>query len=264
MQERRPCPELGGLTLAKWVEREVVDTLTQGRHSLLREAAVELARLPAGEVDLDPLRPDASGSESSGDVQTQVWRSLHVYPRAALMLAALRRLATHKIDMAALIRTPEELFESEKVWIGKVFRERRRCARVKQQQLEILPGKVSDQELCAEEKEGGCGEGGKEEESILEGPEELKEVMEYVVGVILDLDRRIRDGGSTAGFELKIEESDPAPSPAVSGEPENSLLRDLRLNLLALAKRAPLDTIARLPPDLVPEQIRRFVPTLGG
>ena len=41
-----------------------MDTLTQGRHSLLREAAVELARLRAGEVDLDPLRAEASGSLS--------------------------------------------------------------------------------------------------------------------------------------------------------------------------------------------------------
>lgn len=243
----------------------MVDTLTQGRHSLLREAAIELARLPAGEVELDPLPQDPSGLESSGDVRTQVWRSLHVYPRAALTLAALRRLATHKIDMAALIRTPEELFESEKVWVGKVFRERRRCARVKQQQLEMSDG--PDQEMCGaggEKEDDGGGKDGKEEESTLEGPEELKEVMEYAVGVILDLDRRIREGGSAAEFKLKVEESDPAPSPAVSGEPENSLLRDLRLNLLALAKRAPLDTIARLPADLVPEQIRRFVPTLGG
>ena len=245
----------------------MVDTLTQGRHFLLREAAFELTRPPAGEVDLDPLRQDPPELELSGDVRTQVWRSLHVYPRAALTLAALRRLATHKIDMAALIRTPEELFESEKVWVGKVFRERRRCARVKQQQLEVHAGEASDQEICGtgeEKEEGGGCESAKEEESTLEGPEELKEVMEYVVGVILDLDRRVREGGGTAEFKLKVEESDLAPSPAVSGEPEKSLLRDLRLNLLALAKRAPLDTIARLPPDLVPEQIRRFVPTLGG
>ena len=229
VQDRRPCPELGGLTLAKWVEREVVDTLTQGRHSLLREAAAELARLPAGEVDsdLDSLRQDLSGLESSGDVRTQVWRSLHVYPRAALTLAALRRLAMHKIDMAALIRTPEELFESEKVWVGKVFRERRRCARAKQQPLETPAGQVSDQETCGTrgEEEDGRGESGKEEDSTLEGPEELKEVMEYVVGVILDLDRRIREGGGTTGFELKVEDSDSAPGAAL---PEN---RSTKLHL---------------------------------
>ena len=43
---------------------------------------------------------------------------------------------------------------------------------------------------------------------------------------------------------------------------EDAVLRDLRLNLLALAKRAPLDKIARLPADLVPEPIRHIVPTI--
>ena len=46
----------------------------------------------------------------------------------------------------SLIRTPEELFKSEKVWVGKVFRERRKCVHVKQQQLEMPSGEASDQE----------------------------------------------------------------------------------------------------------------------
>lgn len=54
--------------------------------------------------------------------------------------------------------------------------------------------------------------------------------------------------------------STPTAEPGVEEGPE---LRHLRLNLLALAKRAPLDTIAKLPKDLVPEHIRQYVPTLG-
>jgi bromodomain-containing protein 7/9 len=38
---------------------------------------------------------------------------------------------------------------------------------------------------------------------------------------------------------------------------------ELRMNLIALAKRAPLDQIARMPPELVPPHLRRVVPTIG-
>ncbi|KZT05807.1 uncharacterized protein LAESUDRAFT_813318 [Laetiporus sulphureus 93-53] len=47
-----------------------------------------------------------------------------------------------------------------------------------------------------------------------------------------------------------------------SGEEEDPRMRQLRLNLLALAKRAPLDQIAKLPPELVPERLRTVVPTI--
>jgi bromodomain-containing protein 7/9 len=73
----------------------------------------------------------------------------------------------------------------------------------------------------------------------------LSEVLDYVAGVIVELDKRTRVNGNG------VKES------------EDALTRNLRLNLLALAKRAPLDTIARLPMDLVPEHIRHFVPTLA-
>ncbi|THH15407.1 hypothetical protein EW146_g5058 [Bondarzewia mesenterica] len=39
--------------------------------------------------------------------------------------------------------------------------------------------------------------------------------------------------------------------------------KELRLILIALAKRAPLDQIARMPAELVPAHLRRVVPTIG-
>lgn len=45
------------------------------------------------------------------------------------------------------------------------------------------------------------------------------------------------------------------------GDLEEPLTKRIRLNLLALAKRAPLDKIAPLPAELVPESIRGMVPT---
>ncbi|KAJ7054923.1 hypothetical protein C8F01DRAFT_1063417 [Mycena amicta] len=50
--------------------------------------------------------------------------------------------------------------------------------------------------------------------------------------------------------------------PDEGGGGESKTLRNLRLNLLALVRRAPVDTIAMLPPELVREDLRPFIPTL--
>ncbi|KAG7448622.1 uncharacterized protein BT62DRAFT_946189 [Guyanagaster necrorhizus] len=101
---------------------------------------------------------------------------------------------SEKIDMEALIRRPEELFESEEAWQGKMFVKR---------------------------------------EQVLETSKELGVVLEYVAGKLKDL-------------------------AAVGGErtDDDEEMKNLRMNLLALAKRAPLDSIASLPTELIPEHIR--------
>jgi len=48
-----------------------------------------------------------------------------------------------------------------------------------------------------------------------------------------------------------------------NAEKERELETELRMNLIALAKRAPLDQIARMPPELVPPHLRHVVPTIG-
>lgn len=101
---------------------------------------------------------------------------------------------SEKIDMEALIKRPEELFESEEVWHGKVFVKR---------------------------------------EQVLETTEELGAVLEYVAGKLKDL---------AAAGEKRTDDDEE--------------MKNLRMNLLALAKRAPLDSIATLPTELIPEHIR--------
>ena len=54
-------------------------------------------------------------------------------------------------------------------------------------------------------------------------------------------------------------ESDHPPE----GEGRGDLETELRMNLIALAKRAPLDQIARMPSELVPPHLRHVVPTIG-
>ena len=44
---------------------------------------------------------------------------------------------------------------------------------------------------------------------------------------------------------------------------EQDLETELRMNLIALAKRAPLDQIAKIPQELVPPHLRHVIPTIG-
>lgn len=83
------------------------------------------------------------------------------------------------------------------------------------------------------------------------GPPEMNVVLDYVADAICHLQAE-RDGLVKVEADVGMDE----------GTGESAVVRNLRLNLLALVKRAPLDTIARLPVDLVPEHIRQFVPTL--
>jgi bromodomain-containing protein 7 len=273
------------MPLPKWVEENIVDLLTERRHSLLRESA--LAMLSPS----DAFRRQVD--EHRSHVFTQVSNSLHIYPAATIALAALLQIRTHKIDMASLINTSEELFLSEEEWAGKAFREGRKLygeanedavVQVMEHEVEEPEKTWMDIDASVQGAVGRSGDTGYE----MESPEELDEVLDYVAGVIISLDRRIREGRHLSTPGLTIERSpsifgssskpelgattDAGVKAEINGtdvgamgeQPvEDPILRNLRLNLLALAKRAPLDTIARLPKDLVPEHIRQFVPTLG-
>ncbi|TFK21682.1 hypothetical protein FA15DRAFT_597404 [Coprinopsis marcescibilis] len=237
-----------GMPLATWVEKNVVDLLTGGRHSLIREAAQVLHSKNCKNFEgqglsngLDIVKPG---------VLQQVAKSLNLYPLANAALAALISINMHKIDMGALIKTPQELFLSEEEWYGKDLKERHRkkkgAATVKDEDaMDVEDGTL----LTPQQQEA---------DYELEGPEELKEVLDYSAAVILDLNRR----RSTTKSE-QVSPTALVETVSADRDPEDPVMRNLRLNLLALAKRAPLDTIARLPKDLVPEHIRQYVPTLG-
>ncbi|KAF8811316.1 hypothetical protein BYT27DRAFT_7253025 [Phlegmacium glaucopus] len=282
-----------GTSLAKWVEVNLVDPLTQGRHSLIRETALELARLRNGVIAGPSLPPSSSPKQSSlhlsptlstdprtGTIPTQVLASLHFYPSLLLALSSLVHIRVQKIDMGSLIRTPDELFVSEEEWFGKGIKERRAKGKAggakgdgtkndgEEDKMDVdIDGSaktatsvgvdnkvILTKAVKEEEEEEAAPAKPRLTEYEVEGPEELNEVLDYVAGVIVELDRRNRVNGN--GVKRDLDSTD-------SSESEDPLTRNLRLNLLALAKRAPLDTIARLPLDLVPEHIRHFVPTLA-
>ena len=219
-----PEPALG-IPLAEWVEKNVVEPLTGGRHRLIKETA------------------EAKPGDESTPVAKQVTMSRNVYPAASAALSTLRSIGTHKIDMAALIKTPDELFLSEEEWHGKELKEKRKQQGVKAEKVEDA--------MEVEEPEPSLVSATTDE---MEGPEELKEVLDYVAAVIIDINKRNASGDSA--LKKWTEESG-------EEKEEDFVLRNLRLNLLALAKRAPLDTIAMLPKEMVPESIRPYVSNLG-
>ncbi len=282
-----------GTSLRQWVIDCVVDPLTEGRHSLLRETAVELVRQQhhkSGPM-VDPRK---------GTVAGQVAASLHLNPSTLIALSSLLHIRLHKIDMGSLLKTPQELFLSEEEWVGKGLREKKRQRLLGLKRVE----EVSAFPISATTSNGPVGMEVEEPEKTWvgvdmdlskrttngngwlseydpEGPEELNEVLECVADVIVELDRKTRTKGGFSGVGKgglngsatsgsNTDEADKQESVGSAREEntqsvpdEEPALRNLRLNLLALAKRAPLDTIARLPKDLVPAHIRHFVPTVG-
>jgi len=86
----------------------------------------------------------------------------------------------------------------------------------------------------------------------------LKYVMNHAADAIVALDARREAGDLKLKPQVDVKGNEEETAEGI----EDAGLRALRLNLLALAKRAPLDKIQRLPADLVPEHIRQFVPTV--
>ncbi|KAJ2912796.1 hypothetical protein MD484_g7631, partial [Candolleomyces efflorescens] len=253
-----------GCPLAKWVEENVVDVLTDGRHALLKTTADVMN----GKVDLSSL------------AAKQAVTSLHEYPVWSTALFALRSINANKMDMAALINHREELYLSEEEWLGKELRERRA------QEASAANAKVGNKDAMEVDKTVNPTV---KDESQSEGPEELKEVLEYVAAMIVDINRRtIFKIGPPSSYqpnghnlplppppvqgkaakqeeeeEEEEEETDSGAKPiptALQETIEDPLLRNLRLNLLALAKRAPLDTLdLSKAGDKVPEDVRSYL-----
>ncbi|KAF9484626.1 hypothetical protein BDN70DRAFT_872410 [Pholiota conissans] len=314
--EEKSEPSGLGMPLAKWVEENIIDPLTEGRHSLLNETARELAR------QQKTLSQPLTGDPRNGTVAGQVAASLHLYPNTLIALSALLHIRLHKIDMGALIKVPDELFLSEEEWVGKKFKEKRRKEAMAKLEAETTAKRAAENGMQVDEPPKFAGldptalkerlSGRLSSAYEQEGPAELNEVLEYVANAIIELDRKNREKTSSTApngngahtssaladalitgqaqpesVPVKVEDYATSASTPISpdqeqqqqsipadagagagadGAPtvaEDPALRNLRLNLLALAKRAPLDTIARLPKDLVPEHIRHFVPTLG-
>jgi bromodomain-containing protein 7/9 len=178
------------MSVARYVEQHLVDVVTRGRHELLCTTAAYLHS-----VLKEPLAPA---------MEAQMAASLTFRPSVFRLIQALQH---EQLDMAALIRTPDEL---EKAGLGEL--------------------------------------------GIPEGPAVLEQALECAVQALEELDRKVQQNDG-----VKVEEKDAMD---IDGAEEDPVVKKLRLTLLALAKRAPLDKIAPLPAALVPAHIRKIVPTI--
>ncbi|KAJ3891063.1 hypothetical protein GG344DRAFT_48113 [Lentinula edodes] len=213
-----------GAPLLKWVENNVIDPLTGNRHSLLRETARQLST---------SISPHSAQEHKSNDpVSSQISRSLHVYPKVYGIIQLLLQLRTHTIDMGSLIRAPDEIYQSEKEWFGNL---------------------ASGEQVKKEDSMEVDTQASPNTSTTIGTMEQLDRVFSYVGNAITSLDRQRRAQNSVVeATQMKVDDTE-----------EDPVLRNIRLNLLALAKRAPLDTIALLPRDLIPEQIRHVIPALA-
>jgi bromodomain-containing protein 7 len=230
------------MPLAEYVENYIVDTLTDGFHNVLRTTAQHLI-----DPSFTPPLPTT--------IASQVDSAIHTHPSVSHTLTQLKQVTSEAIDMAALIHLPAELFLSESEWAGARWKE----GKVEKADAQALASDESDAQGASEylafaikshqeAQAKATGNSGFAQDE----PGVLQYVLDYVADAIVELEAHRQDGTWQVKAESKGKES-----------VEDARLRELRLNLLALAKRAPLDKIQRLPAELVPEHIRHFVPTVA-
>ncbi|CDO72033.1 hypothetical protein BN946_scf184943.g68 [Trametes cinnabarina] len=319
-----PTYEGLGMPVARWVEENIVDPLTDGRHALLRGAARILNELPPTPPP-EPSTPltsiPAPTTSPSDPIRHQVELSLRTYPAAAKALATLQAISRSQIDLPALIHAADELFRAEDVWAGREYYEKKK--REMDEALARDPEKNAAAYLqwaIEEHREAEAGSGSVSGSSVapasatvmVEDEGTLEYALQYAAdeivrlareraepktesaaangadkGVVEDVDEDVimktEDGDAIPAPEgIEPSSSPPSNLPSAStsegtpasadktftnddrgedGSSEDPAMRKLRLNLLALAKRAPLDQIMKLPPELVPAHLRHIVPT---
>jgi len=250
-----PAPPALGIPLAQYVSQNIFDPLTSGRHGILTAISHYLDS------------PETPLPESISSIFS---RSLAVTRE----LADLRRTLREKLDMRALIRQAEELVKVEEMWTGKAYLEEKRREREREREPE---GNAAEylQYAIQKHQEGLA----RPADDIQEDGEMLQYVLEIAANAIEEEARKRRIAGlgmkhSAAGEEAQLVQhasgaeneqqaggGADSSAMAMAKDEEGAAMKELRLNLLALAKRAPLDQICALPVDLVPVHLRSIVPT---
>ena len=187
--------------LESWVENNIVNTITEGRHRLVQKIVHQLA----AESD-EPLDPSAS------DISEDIRRSLDVYPQLGDLIAAL----SSQIDIQNLVNRPLELSQAEFEWSGAAFKQARRQQREASGTLTI----DNPMSTLVAPSQGAPNDTDKDDREVLD------HALEYSRQRLLQL--------------MPSDPTKGAQAPAV----EDPLTRDLRMNLLALSKRVPLQLLS--------------------
>jgi len=191
-----------GFPLEDWVEGNIVDSITEGRHRLVQKIARQVAT-----GSNEPT--DTSASDISEDIR----RSLDVYPQQGDLIAAL----SSQIDIQNLVNRPLELAQAESEWSGTAFKQARR------QQKEASGTLTIDNPmsaLVAPSSQDASNDTDKDDHEVLE------HALEY-----------------SRQRLLQLMQSDLTKNAQTSGV-EDPYTRDLRMNLLALSKRVPLQLLS--------------------
>jgi bromodomain-containing protein 7 len=91
----------------------------------------------------------------------------------------------------------------------------------------------------------------------------LARALDHATHLLEQLQQRAARTTTTGDAPVRAEGSMMDVDHPEEKEGRGDLETELRMNLIALAKRAPLDQIARMPSELVPPHLRHVVPTIG-
>lgn len=238
------------MPLKTWVEKHIVDPLTNGYHSILRNTIKVLSDPSTCPPEFRDYYEKLIEKKSDESLSNLVEMS---DPEA-------------QIEIAALLHAPHELFLAETEWAGANYKPKREREReeeetkmMKENAMQFLAYTIqqeSQRQAQSQSQPQGDANAPSGTSSNQGSSSDVLEIIDHALNsgadTIEELDQRIR--GSS-----KMDEDRPEPEAAKAEDP---LIRRLRLNLLAIAKRAPIDRIAKLPPELVPAHIRHIVPTL--
>jgi len=200
-----PSPDSGpeAFSLENWVDDNVVNSITDGRHKLLREIVRQTSAANSGE----------SFIPSDSDISQDIRRSLDVYPQQSDLIAALGS----QIDIQNLVNRPLELAQAELEWSGATFKQTRRQHREASGTLTIDNPMSA---LVAPSSQDPTNDTDKDDWEVLD------HALEY-----------------SRQRLLLLMQSDLAKKAQAAGG-EDPYTRDLRMNLLALSKRVPLQLLS--------------------
>jgi hypothetical protein len=88
----------------------------------------------------------------------------------------------------------------------------------------------------------------------------LARALDHATHLLERLQQRAPTRTGAEGMDVDMESEE---KETTGWKERRDLETELRMNLIALAKRAPLDQIARMPSELVPPHLRHVVPTIG-
>lgn len=230
-------------SLAEYVEREIVDPLTGGAHARLRAVGRHLCLGIEDDVAREALE-DA--------------------PRRRARRREAERLSGEKIDISAVLLAPSELYEAEKGWKALITthdaeRKQRRleeaartaAAAVKNEPMDVDNDASSSSSLsyALKASQAAVAQFAASQADAQKEPTLVEFALQRTAAKLDSL-------AAASSWLADIVDADVDEKKPNAARPEDEETHALRLQLLALAKRAPIRMIEAVPAQLVPPHVR--------